>query len=197
MPSSTVHKAVFVDRDGTINEDRGFVWKIKDFAILPGTLEALRRLTEKNIQIYIITNQSGIALGHYTEADFHTLTQYMLDLFKKHAVLVKEVLFCPHHPEAILPQYRKFCECRKPAPGLLKRVIDRENFRLENLALIGDKNSDIEAGISLGIRAYLVETGYGWKEKERTLAHEVAPDLLHAVEKLLTYWDTLEKRKKN
>ena len=113
----TFPKAVFIDRDGTINEDRGYVYRIEDFIIIPGALEALNLLTEKNIQIYVITNQSGIALGEYTENDFRKLTHHMLSLFQNHGIRVKDVLFCPHHPEGTVPHYRKICDCRKPASG--------------------------------------------------------------------------------
>jgi D-glycero-D-manno-heptose 1,7-bisphosphate phosphatase len=181
-------KAVFIDRDGTINKDQGYVYRIEDFLFLPGTFEAFHRLNEERVEIYIITNQSGIGMGAYTEKDFKKLTDYMMGEFKKQGIEVGDVLYCPHHPEGTVARYRKTCSCRKPEPGMLEEVLRRKNFQKKNLALIGDKNSDIEAGRRLGIRTYLVETGYGFREKATTAADEVARDLRDAVEKLLKFW---------
>ena len=178
-------KAVFVDRDGTINVDKDYVFRIEDFELLPGTLEALKLLTRNNIKIYIITNQAGIAKGYYAEEDFHTLTDFMTNQFHKAGINIEKVLYCPHHPEGIIPEYSLKCNCRKPDIGLVDTIMKQEGFQSSEVALIGDKNSDIEAGRTLGIRTYLVLTGYGLKHQESTKASFVKPNLLSAVNHIL------------
>lgn len=102
-------KAVFVDRDGTINIDKNYVYRIEDFELIPGSIEALKVLTQYGIKIYIITNQAGIAKGLYTEKQYHILTEYTLNVFKKEGIKIEKVLYCPHHPEGIVPEYTRNC----------------------------------------------------------------------------------------
>ncbi len=178
-------QGVFFDRDGTINVEKGYVYRTEDFDYIPGALAALRLVSERKIKIYIVTNQAGIAKGIYTETDFKALTKNMLDYMATYGIEIADVLYCPHHPEGTVPAYRKVCTCRKPNAGLLQAVIDKEGFAPDVLALIGDKNSDIEAGRKLGIRTYLVETGYGIDHKHTTRADYVARDIQVAVRHLL------------
>ncbi len=179
-------QGVFIDRDGTINVEKGYVYRKEDFEYIPGALEALRLISERKIKIYIVTNQAGIAKGIYTETDFRALTETMLDYMAGRGIEIADVLYCPHHPEGAVPAYRMVCSCRKPDAGLLKAVIDKEGFAPDCLALIGDKNSDIEAGRKVGIRTYLVETGYGIDHKHTTRADYVVNDLQAAVKHLLS-----------
>lgn len=178
-------QGVFFDRDGTINVEKGYVYKTEDFDYIPGALDALRLVSERGIKIYIVTNQAGIAKGRYTETDFKVLTKNMLDYMDTLGIAIADVLYCPHHPEGTIPAYRKVCTCRKPGVALLQAVIDKEGFSPDCLALIGDKNSDIEAGRNLGIRTYLVETGYGIYHKHTTHADYVVRDIQAAVHHLL------------
>lgn len=180
--------AVFLDRDGTINEDLNYVSQPKDFRLLPGALEALKTLHHYDIQIYIITNQGGIAKGFYTEADFNSLTSYMLSMFQEQGVPIEEVLYCPHHPDGMIARYRKKCDCRKPESRLIREIMSKRQLSSQNVALIGDKNSDIMAGHNLHLMTYLVETGYGKEHKGETLADYVVPDLQAAVEHLVQQW---------
>jgi len=188
-------KAVFIDRDGTINEEKEYVNRIEDFELIPGSLEALRLLTEHQMKVYIITNQAGIAKGFFSEEQFHQLTKDMMDLFRNERVRIEEVLYCPHHPDGIVPEYSKDCLCRKPNTGLIEQVIKKNNFETDEIVLIGDKNSDIEAGRRLGIRTYLVETGYGGEEKHRTNATFVMKNLKDAVVHLLDLGKKEESRR--
>ena len=181
-------KAVFIDRDGTINVEKNYVSRIEDFELIPGSLEALRLLTNAGVDIYIITNQSGIARGFYTEEDFKKLTSYILDFFKMNGVLISEVLYCPHHPEGKIPQYAIDCECRKPGTKLLESVFKKKGYLKKNAVLIGDKNTDIISAKKIGITSYLVETGFGSLEKSNTLANYVMIDLMAAVVHLLKNW---------
>ncbi|MEK7851575.1 MAG: HAD family hydrolase [Deltaproteobacteria bacterium] len=178
-------RAVFIDRDGTINQERHYIYRIEDFELIPGAIEALRLLTHQQINIYIITNQSGIARGYFTEEQYLQLTEYMLDIFKKEGVRVEKVLYCPHHPEGEVPEYRQDCLCRKPNTKLLEDVISENDYTADEIALIGDKEIDIETGARLGITTYLVLTGYGKEYREVTTATFIQPDLLSAVKHLL------------
>lgn len=182
---SSLPKAVLLDRDGTINQDLGHVFRIEDFVLLPGVLDALKLLTENHIDIFIITNQSGIAKGYYTLKDYEKITAHMLSIFSSKGIAVKEVLFCPHHVEGVVPEFTQKCQCRKPETGMLKKIIDKQGYKPQDLVLIGDKNSDILAGKSLGLKTYLVETGYGMIEKKSTPADYVLKDLLTCVKHLL------------
>lgn len=178
-------KAIIIDRDGTINVEKEYVYKIEDFELIPGSLEALQLFTVNKIKIYIITNQAGIAKGYFTEEQFHHLTQYMLGMFEKEGIKVEKVLYCPHHPEGTIPKYTLICLCRKPGTKLIEDIIEQKKFQLHELALIGDKNSDIDAGYTIGIKTYLVLTGYGNEHRPRTKATYIKHDLLSAVKHIL------------
>lgn len=180
-------KAVFIDRDGTINEEKQYVHKIEDFQLIPGSLEALKLLTQHGVKIYIITNQAGIAKGYFTLKQFHKLTEYMLTFFRDEGIKIEKLLYCPHHPDGIVQEYSKDCLCRKPNTKLLEDVIEENDFKMEEIVLIGDKNSDIEAGRRLGIKTYLVETGFGFAEKANTKAMFIRSNLKDAVVHLLSF----------
>lgn len=182
-------KAVFVDRDGTINVERGYVYKAEDFELLPGSVEGLRLLTERGIRIFVITNQAGIARGYYTEEQFRSTTQYIEGVLVREGVIIEKTLYCPHHPEGIVPEYTKTCACRKPNTLLIESVMAEHNYQSSELALIGDKDTDIEAGNRLGLRTYLVLTGYGREHQGNANATYVEPDLLGAVRHLLKTGD--------
>lgn len=178
--------AVFIDRDGTINVEKDHLYKISDFEYIQGVLEALKCLTDNKVEIYIVTNQAGIAKGLFTELDFKQLTTFMLNSMQSYGIKIADVLYCPHHPKGTVAAYQKTCQCRKPQSGLLLEVIKQHCYNYNHLALIGDKNSDIEAARKLGIKTYLVETGYGMSEKANTKADYVVKDLSAAVHHLLS-----------
>ncbi len=178
-------KAVFIDRDGTLNYEKEYVYKIEDFELLPGAIEALKLLTGSDTKIYIITNQAGIARGYFTEDQFHELTRYMIRYFEKMECKVEDVLYCPHHPDGVVPEYTRKCLCRKPNTKLIEDVIETEGFDVNEIALIGDKDTDIEAGLKLGLTTYLVLTGYGREYQKDTRADYIKPDVLSAVKHLL------------
>ena len=137
-------KAAFLDRDGVINVDHGYVGKIEDFSWCDGVFEGLLRLKELGFELVIITNQSGIARGYYSEADFKRLTKWMLTGLEKQGISVLKVYHCPHAPEL-------GCECRKPKPGMILKAASELEIDLKNSILIGDKDSDIAAGLSAGV----------------------------------------------
>ncbi|MBR0070311.1 MAG: HAD family hydrolase [Synergistaceae bacterium] len=140
---SQKNKAVFLDRDGTINIDKGYLYRISDFEFLPGAVEALRNLQEAGYLLIIITNQSGIGRGYYTEEDFMRLTDYMKSELAKSGVNISGVYYCPHLPDAEVERYRKICTCRKPSLGLFERAVHDFNIDLSRSYAIGDKERDI------------------------------------------------------
>jgi D-glycero-D-manno-heptose 1,7-bisphosphate phosphatase len=137
--------AVFLDRDGVINVDSGYVGHWDSFVFLPGAVDAMRTLYDAGYVLVIVTNQSGIGRGFYSEEDFHLLTAQMREALSEQGVSVAGVYFCPHLPEATLPQYRKVCDCRKPSPGLIHRAVHDLKIDLERSAMVGDKASDMQA----------------------------------------------------
>ena len=120
------------------------------------SLDALKLLTKNHINIFIVTNQSGIAKGYYTLKDYEKITAHMLGIFSANGIAVKEVLFCPHHVEGMVPEFTQKCQCRKPETGMIQKIIDKYGYKAQDLVLIGDKNSDILAGKSLGLKTLMV-----------------------------------------
>lgn len=137
-----MNKAIFLDRDGTINVEKHYLYKIEDFEFLPGVVEGLKILQEAGFLLIIITNQSGIARGYYTEADFKSLNDWMLSTLRDQGVAIACVYYCPHLPEAKIDAYRKDCNCRKPKLGLYKQAIGDFNIDLSKSYAIGDKLRD-------------------------------------------------------
>lgn len=131
-------KALFLDRDGVINLDNGYVSKIKDFVFIDGVFEALRGFLELGFTLFVVTNQSGIGRGYYTLEDFLHLNEFMLNELKKEQISVKKVYFCPHAPEV-------GCLCRKPNTKMIEDARLEFDIDLANSIMIGDKDSDIEA----------------------------------------------------
>ncbi|SNZ02845.1 D-glycero-D-manno-heptose 1,7-bisphosphate phosphatase [Persephonella hydrogeniphila] len=179
------NKAVFLDRDGVINEDYGFVHRIEDFFIYPEVFPALKKLQEAGFKLLIVTNQSGIAVGYYTEEDFKKVTDYMLSVFKKEGIKIDKVYYCPHHPEGVVPEYTIKCDCRKPESGMIRQGIKEFNIDPSKSFLIGDKENDIKAAHKEGIKAALVKTGQGLKYVDNTEADFVGENILDVVENFI------------
>lgn len=140
------NKALFLDRDGIINEDRSYVYRIEDFAFTEGIFEVLRYARSKHYRLVIITNQAGIGRGYYTEADFHHLNSWMLTQLEKESIVIDKVYYCPYHPTHGIGKYRRESDCRKPAPGMITQAVAELNLDVSQSVLLGDKESDIEAG---------------------------------------------------
>jgi D-glycero-D-manno-heptose 1,7-bisphosphate phosphatase len=179
------NRAVFLDRDGVINEDYGFVHKITDFKIYPEVFPALKKLQNAGFKLLVVTNQSGIAVGYYTEEDFLKLTEYMLDIFKKNGIYISRVYYCPHHPDGVVPELKMVCECRKPESGMIRQGIKDFNIDPSRSFLIGDKENDIKAAHKEGIKAALVKTGQGIKYVDNTQADFVGENILDVVENFI------------
>lgn len=179
------NKAIFLDRDGVINIDKGYVHKIEDFKFYPGVFEALKKLQDADYKLLIVTNQSGIALDYYTEEDFFRLTDYMLSEFSKRGIKIDKVYYCPHHENGTNPKYTMKCDCRKPESGMIKQGIEEFNIDPSKSFLVGDKENDIKAAHKEGIKAILVKTGHGMKYVDNTEADYIAEDLLDAVSRII------------
>jgi|TARA_B100000768_G_scaffold170310_1_gene176614 D-glycero-D-manno-heptose 1,7-bisphosphate phosphatase len=143
--------AIFLDRDGVINKDYGYVYQIKDFDFIDGIFNFVKKAQSLGYKIVIITNQAGIARGLYTERDFHTLTDWMLKEFVKSGCKVDKVYYCPFHPTEGLGKYLKDDLSRKPNPGMIIKAQNELDIDLSNSILIGDKSSDINAGLASGV----------------------------------------------
>ena len=156
--SKKIVKAAFLDRDGVINEDNGYIYKWEDFIFFPKTLSALKNLISLNYSIIIITNQSGIARGYYTESDLKLLHTKLINYLLAKNIEILDVFYCPHFIKGKIKKYAIECECRKPKSGMIKKAIQKYNLSPENCLLVGDKKSDIEAGLNSNIKFnYLLE----------------------------------------
>jgi len=151
MPASGPRRAAFLDRDGVINVDHGYVHRREDFRFVPGTLAACAQLHRLGFVLVVVTNQSGIGRSLYDEDDYRRLTEWMRGEFAAAGAPLAGVYHCPHHPQAVLPQYRHACDCRKPAPGMLLAAARELSLDLGRSVLFGDKASDIEAAVAAGV----------------------------------------------
>jgi len=139
-----MNKAVFFDRDGVINVDTGYVGKIEDFTFVEGIVAAMQYAQQQGYLLIIVTNQSGIGRGYYTEDDFQQLTKWMKTELAQHGVIIDAVFHCPHTDS-------DRCECRKPKPGLFLQAIDKFDVDSDNSWMVGDSERDIEAAVAAGI----------------------------------------------
>ena len=146
MPKNST-KALFLDRDGVINVEKDYLYKIEDFEFIDGIFDLCKRYQESGYIIIVVTNQSGIAREYYNEDEFNMLTSWMIKEFAKYSVNIKKVYYCPHHPDITGK-----CDCRKPNAGMLLSAQKEFNIDLQNSILIGDKERDIEAALNAGLR---------------------------------------------
>jgi D-glycero-D-manno-heptose 1,7-bisphosphate phosphatase len=182
-PDRGLRAAVFIDRDGVINAERDYVHRIEDFEVLPGVFEGLRRLAAQGFALVIVTNQAGIAKGRYDEAAYERLTQHLRALFAAQGIGFDGIYHCPHHPQGTLAAYRRECDCRKPAPGMLRRAAQELGLDLARSAIVGDKPSDTEAGRAAGLRfTVLVASGHRLPHDAAALADQVCADLADAAD---------------
>lgn len=145
------HKALFLDRDGVINKDAGYISHPAEVVFTPGIFEFCRRAHDIGYLLIIVTNQSGIGRGLFSERDFHDLMCWMQERFEKEHAHIAEYYFCPHHPEAGRGQYKIECECRKPKPGMILHAAEDWKIDLKSSLLVGDQPRDIEAGRAAGV----------------------------------------------
>ena len=146
--------AVFLDRDGVINKDLGYVFKIDDVEWISGSIEAIKLLNKKNFLVFVVTNQSGVARNFYSENDVKKLHRWMKNILKEKNAIINEFSYCPHHPDAINRKYRRECNCRKPNPGMIDKIIKNWQIDRKSSFRIGDNDTDIEAAYKAKINGY-------------------------------------------
>ncbi|RXJ85271.1 D-glycero-beta-D-manno-heptose 1,7-bisphosphate 7-phosphatase [Arcobacter sp. CECT 8985] len=155
-----MYKAFFLDRDGVINVDKSYVYKVEDFEFIDGVFDTLKYIQDKGYKLFIITNQSGIGRGYYTIENFLELTSWMKAEFEKNKIKIEEVQYCPHAPE-------ENCNCRKPKTGMIDNILKNYEIDLENSWLVGDKDSDIKCANNANIKnSVQVKSGQKFDENK-------------------------------
>jgi histidinol-phosphate phosphatase family protein len=178
--------AVFLDRDGVINEEDGIIRSAGQLRLLPGSGEAIARLNQASLPVIVITNQPVVARGWCTEAELEGIHEHLRGLLRPFGATLDAIYHCPHHENANDPAYRVVCDCRKPRPGLLKRAAKDFGLDLSRCVLIGDRTVDLEAARAAGTAAWLVRTGYGGEDgKCATRPDRTFVDLAEAVDAIL------------
>jgi D-glycero-D-manno-heptose 1,7-bisphosphate phosphatase len=179
--SKNLSIAVFLDRDGTIIEDRGYLNHPDLLKLIPNAAEAIASLNRAGLKTIVVSNQSGVARGFFPESLLAILHEKMLALLSEKDARIDAVYYCPHHPHVGEPPYRTRCDCRKPKTGMLKRAANEFSLDVARSYLIGDKISDMQTAANAGCKALLVMTGYGrgeWEFNRSRLGK--APDYLAA-----------------
>lgn len=159
-------KAIFLDRDGTINVEKDYIYKSEDLVFEEGSIEALKTFKNLGYILIVVSNQSGIARGYFTEEDLNIFNNNMNNILKENGVEITEFYCCPHHLDGI-GKYKKDCECRKPNNKMIEEAIKKYNIDREKSYMIGDKVSDIEAGLKSNLKTILVKTGYGQEDMKK------------------------------
>lgn len=167
-------KTVFLDRDGTINEEVDNLTDISQLKIFPDVAEGIKKLKQRGFLIIVISNQPVVARGWITETDLHLIHKELLDRLKKQGAIIDAVYYCPHHPNATLPEYRKICDCRKPHTGMITRAVHDFDIDLKRSFFVGDMMKDIQTAKNAEVRSILVKTGYGGGDAE----YDVEPDYI-------------------
>lgn len=177
-------KAFFLDRDGVINIDHGYLSSPEQFDFNPGVFEACKIIKEAGFAIFIVTNQSGIARGYFSEGEYQTLNKWMLSQFSQQGITIDAVYYCPHHATHGTGDYLQDCDCRKPKPGMLLKAKQEFGVDMAASVMIGDKLSDVEAGHNAGIsKCYLIDSQPHLQTG--TTCYDVAGSLLDAVRKAI------------
>ncbi|MGD0275016.1 MAG: HAD family hydrolase [Syntrophales bacterium] len=177
------YAAVFLDRDGTINEEVGYLNSLDKLMIYPRSYDAIRMINASGMKAVVITNQSGVARGYFGEDLVRTVNKRIQQEMNQRGARIDAFYYCPHHPEG-LGIYRQTCACRKPATGMLIQASQELDIDLAESFIVGDMLKDIEAGKRAGTRGILVRTGYG-KDIQTDEADYIAVDLLDAVKWIL------------
>jgi D-glycero-D-manno-heptose 1,7-bisphosphate phosphatase len=187
--------AVFIDRDGTINEQMGYVNHVSRFRILPRVPQAIRMLNRHGFLVFVVSNQSGVARGYYPLDLVSILHRLLVTRIREKKAVIDGIFFCPHHPEGSVPEFSRDCDCRKPKTGLIEQACRSFEIDLQRSFVIGDMCTDIEMAHRAGVPGILVKTGYGLGEIEYTLPRKtvkpanIAEDLLGAVRWILDQGD--------
>ena len=171
-------RAVFLDRDGTINKEVQYLGDEQRLELIGGAAEGIHLLNEAGYQVVVLTNQAGVARGYFSEKTVERIHQRLQKVLQEDGAWLDAVYYCPHHPTEGTSSYQVDCDCRKPKPGLLVRAAKDLNIDLRQSYVVGDKLSDLEAGYAAGCQGVLVRTGYGKETEEQFRAHGLKPDYI-------------------
>jgi D,D-heptose 1,7-bisphosphate phosphatase len=177
--------AVFLDRDGTINEEVGYLSRLEDLRLIPRAAEAIRLINKGGVKAVVISNQSGVARGFFSETFVGIVHARLNELLKQDGAVIDRFYYCPHHPTDGTEPYRKTCSCRKPEPGMLLAAAAELNIDLARSYVVGDMPKDIQVAQRVGAKGILVKTGYGKDIATSVTPAYVADDLLDAVQWIL------------
>ena len=166
VPPNQLRPAVFLDRDGTLNEDIGFMDRMEALSLFPWTADAIRLLNRAGFCTVVTTNQSAVARGLIDEGFLRVVHQEIDRRLARGGARIDRYVYCPHHPEAPLEAYRRVCECRKPRPGMILTAARELGLDLARSVMVGDRRLDVASGHAAGVRAVLVRTGLGAAEDE-------------------------------
>lgn len=177
------NKAVFLDRDGTINREVDVLRRLSQLKIFPKVAEAIQKLNKAGFLVVVITNQAVVARGWLTEKEIDKIHAVLIKRLAKNGAKIDAVYYCPHHPNANLKKYRLLCSCRKPKPGMILKAIKKYHIDRKKSFMIGDTTRDILAGKRAGLKTIIVRTGYGGKDgyHKNVKPDFVAKDLFGAV----------------
>lgn len=153
--------AVFLDRDGTISEEVGYIRDLEQFRLMPQSAEAVRLMNACGLTVIVVTNQAGVAKGHFSEEMVNRVHEKMETLLSNQGAVLDGVYYCPHHPEGVVETHRKTCACRKPGSGMIEKALKEHPINISHSYMVGDKITDVECAQRLGVKNILVLTGYG------------------------------------
>jgi D-glycero-D-manno-heptose 1,7-bisphosphate phosphatase len=189
VPAQPLRRAIFIDRDGTLSEEVGYVNHLSRFRLFPFAVDAIRLVNRSPFLAVLVTNQAGVARGYFPESLIHEVHARIAQEMEAGGARLDGVYFCPHHPTVGEAPYRQECDCRKPRPGLLHRAADNLGIDLSRSYMIGDRLGDLELAWSVGATGVLVRTGYGRGELEfHAPAWPRGPDIVaeHLLEAVVT-----------
>jgi D-glycero-D-manno-heptose 1,7-bisphosphate phosphatase len=169
---------VFLDRDGTINEEVEFLRSPAQLELIPGAGEAICTLNRSGIVICVISNQSGVARGFLTEADLIPIHEKLTRELERKGASIDRIYYCPHHPSEGKPPYNIICDCRKPSTGMLRRGEEEFSLDLSRSFVVGDRIVDVQVGKAVGASTVLVLTGYGRQSLEECRSENIRPDFV-------------------
>jgi D-glycero-D-manno-heptose 1,7-bisphosphate phosphatase len=186
--AENAYPAVFLDRDGTINEEVGYLSDIAELRFIPGVVRAITDLNKAGFKLIVVTNQAGVAKAFYSESALQALHTEMAKRLAEQGAYIDAFYYCPHHPVAVVDQYRQDCHCRKPMPGMLLTAAERHGIDLARSYMIGDKQSDMQAGSLAGCTTILVRTGYGITTEQSLFEESVRPAFIAADLQAASHW---------
>lgn len=183
--------AVFLDRDGTINVEVGYLSRPEDFRLIDGSAGAIRRLNEAGFLVVVVSNQSGVARGYFGEDAVAKVNETMTRELEKLGARLDAIYYCPHFSDGVVEQYRRECDCRKPRPGMVRQAQKDFDLDMRRSYVVGDHRGDILLAKNVGVRSILVVTGHGAEELEKLRGEGVQPDwvvnnLAEAVDRILS-----------